>query len=189
MKEIQEFQGERLTPLSEYYENSIEGPQRVDIGTFRFKATGLVKNALLLTYDEVISKYPAVQKVVRLDCVEGWSVTILWEGILLKDLLQEAAVKPQAQTVIIHCADGYTTSLPLEYVMNNPVLLAHKMNGLTIPPERGFPFHLVAVGKWGYKWARWVTGIELSGDTHYKGYWEQRGYAVNGDLDKEFFEL
>jgi DMSO/TMAO reductase YedYZ molybdopterin-dependent catalytic subunit len=151
--------------------------------------TGLVGKPFSLTYDEVIKGHKSFQKLIKLDCVEGWSVTILWEGILLKDLLQPANVKPHAKTVIFHCADGYTTALPLDYLVKKDIILAYRMNGIRIPPERGFPFHLVAESKWGYKWARWVTSLELSDKTDYKGYWEQRGYSVNGDLDKEFFEL
>jgi DMSO/TMAO reductase YedYZ molybdopterin-dependent catalytic subunit len=50
------------------------------------------------------------------------------------------------------------------------------MNGLVIPPERGFPFQLVAESKYGYKWIKWITKIELSDNTNYQGYWESRGY-------------
>jgi DMSO/TMAO reductase YedYZ molybdopterin-dependent catalytic subunit len=64
--------------------------------------------------------------------------------------------------------------------------MAYKMNGLTLAPERGFPFQLVAQSKWGYKWIKWITEIELSDNPDYKGYWEQRGYSSSGDLDKNF---
>ncbi len=66
--------------------------------------------------------------------------------------------------------------------------MAYKMNGLTLPPERGFPFQLVAEKKWGYKWIKWITGIELSDDEDYRGYWESRGYSNEADLEKGFFE-
>lgn len=46
---------------------------------------------------------------------------------------------------------GYSTSFPVEYVTDNGTLMAYKMNGVVLPPERGFPFQLVAQGKWGYK--------------------------------------
>ncbi len=82
----------------------------------------------------------------------------------------------------------YTTSFPIEYVLNNDILMAYKMNEITIPPARGFPFELVAESKWGYKWIKWITEIELSDDVNYRGYWEQRGYSNSGDLDKGFFE-
>jgi len=66
--------------------------------------------------------------------------------------------------------------------------MAYKMNNVTIPPERGFPFQLVGEGKWGYKWIKWITEIELSNDETYRGYWERRGYSNDGDLDKDFFD-
>jgi DMSO/TMAO reductase YedYZ molybdopterin-dependent catalytic subunit len=66
--------------------------------------------------------------------------------------------------------------------------LAYEMNEIPLPPERGFPFQLVAESKWGYKWIKWVTKIELSDDVNYKGYWESRGYSNNADLNKGFFE-
>lgn len=150
---------------------------------------GLVSRPLSLTFDEAIGKHKSVQKVVRLDCVEGWGVTILWEGIPLKDLLEPAGVKPEAKAVIFHCADGYTTSLPLDYLLKSDAMLAYKANGTTLPPERGFPLHLVAQGKWGYKWARWVTAVEPTDKTDYRGYWEQRGYSNAADLDEEFIQL
>ena len=128
------------------------------------------------------------QKVVTLDCVEGWSATILWEGLLVKDLLAEVDSLPDAKVVIFHAYDGYTTSLPVDFIMNNDIIIAYKMNEIPLPPERGFPFQLVAESKWGYKWIKWITKIELSDDVDYRGYWESRGYSNNADLDGGFFE-
>jgi len=61
-------------------------------------------------------------------------------------------------------------------------MIAYKMNTVTIPPERGFPFQLVAEGKYGYKWAKWITRIEVSDDTNFRGYWESYGYDNVADL-------
>jgi DMSO/TMAO reductase YedYZ molybdopterin-dependent catalytic subunit len=115
-------------------------------------------------------------------------VTILWEGVLVKDLIEQARSQPNAKIVIFHAYDGYTTSFPIDYIMDNDILMAYKMNDVTIPPERGFPFQLVAESKWGYKWIKWITEIELSDDVNYKGFWESRGYSNEGDLNKGFFE-
>ena len=49
------------------------------------------------------------------------------------------------------------------------------MNDVVTPPERGFPFQVVAEDPLGYKWAKWVTGIEVSDNTSFTGYWESRG--------------
>lgn len=128
------------------------------------------------------------QKVVTLNCVQGWSVNILWKGVLLGDLIEEAVPSSNARVVIFHAADGYTTSLPIEYFRDNSIIMAYKINDVVIPPERGFPFVLVAESKWGYKWAKWITGIELSDDISYKGYWEDRGYSNGGNLDEDFLQ-
>ena len=187
--EIREYEGTDLSSVDDFRENSIKGPQHIDdIASYGLKITGLVKNPKSHTYEDVIDNYQHYEKVVTLDCVEGWSVTILWEGVLVRELIAESSPLPNAKVVIFHAYDGYTTSLPLDYIMNNDIIMAYKMNEVTLPAERGFPFQLVAESKWGYKWIKWITEIELSDDVNYRGYWETRGYSNTGDLDKGFFE-
>lgn len=184
--EVREYRGERLDSVADFRENSIAGPQRVDLATYRLAVRGLVEKPREYAYSEVTSGFPAYEKVVQLDCVEGWSAKVLWRGVLVRDLLDAASLRPEASTVIFHAADGYTTSFPVDYFYEHDILLAYAMNGVTLPPERGFPFQLVAEGKWGYKWCKWVTEIELSDDAQYRGYWESRGYSNAGDLDEPF---
>ena len=186
--EVREYQGQNLSSINDFRENSIRGPQHVDIANYQLQVTGLVEKPANYTYDEVIDDYDHYQKVVRLNCVEGWAVNILWEGVMVKDILEKAGPLPEAKVVIFHAYDGYTTSFPIEYITNNNILMAYKMNDVTIPPERGFPFQLVAESKWGYKWIKWITQIELSDNINYEGYWEERGYSNSGDLDNSFFD-
>jgi len=186
--EIREYEGENLSSINDFLENSINGPQFIDIETYSLKISGLVENPVEYSYDELIDSNQHYKKVITLYCVQGWEVTILWEGLLVSDLLAEAAVLPEAQVIIFHAYDGYTTSLPLDYIIDNDILLAHKMNGLILPPERGFPFELAAESRWGYKWIKWVTEIELSDDTEYDGFWESRGYSNSANLGEPFFD-
>ena len=186
--QVKEYQGEQLSAINDFHDNSIKGPQRVNMDSYRLEVTGLVDKPLSYTYADVVTGHKGYSKPVTLDCVEGWSVKILWEGVLVSDLINPAGVQPAANTIIFHAYDGYTTSLPLGYVLDNNILLACKINGVELPPERGFPFQLVAEDKWGYKWIKWVTKIELSDNPDYKGYWEQGGYSNDGSLDKPFFE-
>ena len=69
-------------------------------------------------------------------------------------------------------------------LLSGNLLLAYGANGIALPPEMGYPFIFVAEDKWGYKWARWVSRIELSSDPSYKGYWEGYGYSNEGNLDQ-----
>ncbi len=187
--EIMEYQGERLSSVNDFRENSIKGPQQVAIESYQLEITGLVENPKNYTYDEVIKQHQLYKKMVRLDCVEGWSVNILWEGMLVRNLISEAKSLPSTKVIIFHAYDGYTTSFPIDYIMNNDIIMAYKMNEVIMPPERGFPFQLVAESKWGYKWIKWVTEIELSADVDYRGFWESRGYSNEADLDKGFFDF
>jgi len=180
--EIREYEGTDLSSINAFRENSIRGPQHIDTEDYRLTVTGLVNNELNYTYDEVINNHQLFKKVATLHCVEGWSVTILWEGILVKDLVEAAGVDPNATVVIFYAYDGYSTSVPLEYIIDNNIMMAYKMNDVVLPPERGYPFQLVAESKWGYKWIKWITAIELSDNEDYRGFWESHGYPNDADL-------
>ncbi len=179
--EVKDYQGENLSSIADFRENSIKGPQYIDIEDYKLEVSGLVENPKDFSYEQVLDRQK-YSKIVTLYCVEGWNAKILWEGILLKDLFEEVKVKPEANTVIFYAVDGYSTSHSLDYVLENDIMVAYKMNDVIIPPERGFPFQLIAEDKWGYKWIKWITKIELSNNPEYKGYWESRGYNNQGDL-------
>ncbi len=186
--EVSNYEGDDLSKISAFRENSIKGPQRIPEDDYRLTVSGLVNNTEIYTYHEILSEFRSYKKVVTLNCVEGWEVTILWEGILVKDLIEPSDILPSANTIIFTANDGYTTSFPLTYITDNNIIMAYSMNNVTIPPERGFPFMLVAEDKWGYKWIKWITIIELSDDVNYRGYWEKRGYSDSGDLNRSFFD-
>jgi len=181
--EVRDYQGQKLGSIVDFRENSIKGPQVIDNATYRLTVTGLVDTPLTYTYEQVVNGFETYDKVVTLNCVEGWSVKILWEGVKLTNLLRESGVKGDAKVVIFHAQDGYTSSLPIEFIEANDIILAYKMNGVTLPPERGYPFQVVAESKWGYKWVKWVTELEVSSDDTYQGYWESRGYSNDGGIE------
>lgn len=184
--ELRSYEGISLSSVADFRENSIKGPQHVDIGNYTLLVDGKVAAPKSYNYNEVVENHTHYRKVVTLNCVEGWSVTILWDGIRVRDLLDEAGYDPAAKTIIFYAADGYYTSFPLSYILDNDIMMAFAMNNVTIPPERGYPFQLVAEGKWGYKWIKWVTHIEVSGSPLLSGYWESRGYSDTGDLNRSF---
>ena len=180
--EILEYEGQDLSLINDFRENSIRGPQQINESTYSLAITGLVNQTIEFSYNEIINDFQKYQKVTTLHCVEGWSVTILWEGFLLEEILEKAEISPDSEVVIFYAYDGYSTSLPLDYIKNQEIILAYKMNGVVLPPERGFPFQLVAESKYGYKWIKWITEIELSNDLSYRGYWETRGFSNDASI-------
>ncbi len=180
--EATEFQGVKLTPISDQRNNALKGTQVINRESYRLLVDGLVERPLSLSYAD-LQAYEQESWLMDLNCVEGWSFTAKWTGPSLPAILDDAGIKPEATIVIFHTEDvenGYT-SLDLNYVRDNNILLALKLNDVTLAPERGFPFQVVAKQKFGYKWAKWVTRIELSSDADFRGYWESAGYSNNAD--------
>jgi DMSO/TMAO reductase YedYZ molybdopterin-dependent catalytic subunit len=177
--EVRNYQGQKLSSINDIVDNNIKGTQEVNESAYTLAVAGMTNKTY--TYQDILDM-KSYQKVVTLNCVEGWSATILWKGVLVKDLLSEAGINSSYSTVIFYASDGYTTSLPLDYIVGKDILLAYEMNGVVLPPQKGFPLQLVAESKYGYKWIKWVTKIELSDNSSYKGYWESRGYSNEGDI-------
>jgi DMSO/TMAO reductase YedYZ molybdopterin-dependent catalytic subunit len=181
--EATEFLGSQLTPINRQLNNALAGTQNIDRASYQLTIDGLVDNPLSLSYDDLLA-YPQISKLMDLNCVEGWDFTAKWTGPALTALFSDARVHPEAKIAIFHTMDvpeGYT-SLDLSYIQTRNIIIALKDNDITLPPERGFPFQVVSESKYGYKWAKWVTRIEISSDTKFRGYWESAGYNNNADV-------
>ncbi|KAF0157905.1 MAG: oxidoreductase molybdopterin binding [Syntrophaceae bacterium] len=179
--ELKSYQGKELGSVNDFRENSIGGVRKVDLKKYRLRIDGLVKKPLSYSYQE-LKTFPRQKKLVTTHCVEGWQVTVLWEGIPFSELISRVGVDPKVNTIIFHGVDGYTTSLEFKTVADKNMLLADSANGISLPAKLGFPFILVAEDKWGYKWARWIERVQFSDKANFRGYWEQRGYNQKGDI-------
>ena len=174
------FMGAILTPINNQLNNAIEGTQQIDRNAYRLQVTGLVDRELSLSYTDLL-KLPAYAEVVYLPCVEGWGFNAKWTGFRVTELLDTAGVQPSGNYAVFWSSDGYSTALPLSYLEGNQTLLAYGLNDVTLPPDRGFPLQLVAGGKYGYKWAKWVVEVEVV-SAPVRGYWESRGYSDSADV-------
>lgn len=184
--EATEYQGIPLTPINRQRNNAIEGTQYINKETYRLHIDGLVEKPVNLTYEQILA-YPSTSKVVDLNCVEGWDFTAKWTGVLFRTLINDSVVSENATEVIFYSADGYSTSHDLDFLMDNDIILAYRINDVTLPHSRGFPLQLVAEDKYGYKWAKWIIRIEVT-NTTYRGYWESRGYNNRADVGGPAFE-
>ncbi len=187
--EVITYQGQTLTPVNLYIADiiahpdvAIKGTQYIDPATYRLAITGMINNPISYTYDDVVNSFHSTLQVSTLPCVEGWSATLLWQGVPISDLLQQTGVSPDANTLIFVAADGYSSSLPLDYVRQNNIMIAYKMNNITLTPQTGWPFFLVANNQYGYKWVEWLTEIKVSNNSNYLGYWESRGFPNNATV-------
>ena len=184
--EVTQYQNQSLTSISQlnqalisHPDVSIKGVQNINQTTYRLAITGLVNHTMYYSYDDVVNSFLPHQELATIICVEGWSSTNLWEGVLLNDLVQQANSNPNATTLIFNASDGYTTAIPIDSAAQNNYIIAYKINNVTLTPLVGWPFVLIAQDQYGYKWIRWITEIEVSNDSSYLGFWESRGYPNN----------
>ena len=151
-----------------------------DPGTWDFRVEGEVRSPARWSYDE-FRALPSVIATSDFHCVEGWSrLDCAWEGVRFSDLCDLVSPTERARFVTVGCEGGYTTSLPLEQMLEPEVLLAWGLDGEPLAPEHGFPLRLVVPQKYAYKSAKWVRWIRFTYDQEI-GYWEQRGYHNSAD--------
>jgi DMSO/TMAO reductase YedYZ molybdopterin-dependent catalytic subunit len=173
--EAAEYLGVELTPLRLQGNNAIQGTQHINRTEYRLNVFGLVDRNLSISYEELLA-LPAYSEVAYMPCVEGWGFNAKWTGFRVTDLLNLSGLKPSANYVVFHTVEGYSTGLPLDYLRDEKILMAYGINDLTLPTERGYPLQLVAKDRYGYKWAKWITDVEVT-DSESRGYWESRGYS------------
>jgi DMSO/TMAO reductase YedYZ molybdopterin-dependent catalytic subunit len=149
-----------LTPIDKL---GVTGtPIDVDIEWYRLVVGGLVERPLSLSLEDLMA-YPTVTQVPRLDCPGFFVDYAEWTGPLVRVILQEAGVKPEATHVVFY--DGsefpYRARLTLEEALREDTFLAYELYGQPLPPEHGYPLRLVAGSKLGSSWVKWLFRIEV----------------------------
>lgn len=151
-----------------------------DEKSWTLEVYGLVKKPLTLSYAE-FKELPRSVSVSDFHCVTGWSKLYnKWEGVRFKTIVQSVKPLDNARFVTIECEGGYNTSLPLEELIRDDVILAYNLDSGDLPPENGGPLRIVVPHKYAYKSAKWVRKIKFTEDQEL-GYWESRGYSNNAD--------
>jgi len=156
---------------------------KIDLKSWNLTIEGEVEKPLKLSWKEIL-KFPRFESVSDFHCVEGWSVLdCRWEGVRFEQIVGLVKPKEAAKFVTFDCADGYTTSLTLQELSGDDVLLAYRLDGKPLEVGFGFPLRLVVPSKYAYKSALWVTRITFTTKKEL-GYWEKRGYSDTADVWK-----
>ncbi|UCD92540.1 MAG: sulfite oxidase-like oxidoreductase [Methanobacteriota archaeon] len=149
-----------------------------------FRVEGLVENSVTMNWKE-FNDLPSVKVTSDFHCVTGWSrLDNEWEGVRFSEIVKLANPKADAHFVTVIAEEGYTTSLPLEDMMDDEVLLAFGFEGEALQPEHGGPLRLVIPKKYAYKSAKWVRKVVFTEEKEL-GFWEKRGYSDSADPWKE----
>lgn len=94
-----------------------------------------------------------------LDCTSGWYAEREWGGVRVRRLLDRAGVSDDARWVRFRSVTGYRWSLPLDEARQ--ALLATHVDGEPLTHGHGAPARLVAPGRRGFQWVKWVESVEV----------------------------
>jgi len=107
-----------------------------------------------------------------------------WAGVQAAHLLEVIEPLPSAKAVMLKSHDGYTTNVPLDWLKDETVLLAHTWDGEPLTREHGGPVRMVIPKLYFWKSAKWLRHITVM-EQDSPGYWEARGYHMLGRPWKE----
>lgn len=179
-----------VTPNAQFYriDTALVVPS-VDPGGWKLEVTGMVEQAVSITWQELLAK-PLIERFVTIACVSnpvGGNLigNARWLGWPLRELLAEARPKPGADMVLSRSIDGFTAGTPLDVLMDpgTDALLAVGMNGEPLPPEHGFPVRMIVTGLYGFVSAtKWVTELKVTTFAADTAYWSTRGWSARGPI-------
>ncbi|MDP9405670.1 MAG: molybdopterin-dependent oxidoreductase, partial [Actinomycetota bacterium] len=89
-----------------------------------------------------------------LDCTGGWYAAQDWSGARLDRLLGDPG---DARSIVVRSVTGYTRRFPVRD--RTRLLVATGAAGAPLSPGHGFPARLVAPGRRGFWWVKWVESV------------------------------
>jgi len=155
-----------------------------DLAAWDFTVSGELESPIRLSWDE-FNRLSRTTHTQDIHCVTRWSrFDVTFEGVHWSALEELVGRRPSARYVIAHSEQGYTANVPVDFLEHPLALLATHADGAPLTPEHGWPLRLVIPGKYFWKSAKWLRGIELS-TTDQPGFWERYGYHNDADPFKE----
>jgi sulfane dehydrogenase subunit SoxC len=168
-----------ITPNGLCFERHHGGIAEIAPADHRLMINGLVDTPIVFTMEDLM-RFPRENRVYFLECAansgmewrgaqlngcqftHGMVHCVMYTGVPLKHILNEAGVKASAKWLLPEGADAsaMTRSVPLEKAMDD-CMVAFKMNGEALRPEQGYPLRLVVPGWEGNMWVKWLRRIEV----------------------------
>ena len=156
----------------------------MSLDRWRLDVRGLVSRPITLDW-ESFQQLPQASMCSDIHCVTTWSrYDNDWSGVSTATLLDLAEPRDEAQFVMLHGYDGYTTNVPLRDFADPAALIAHSWQGQPLTREHGGPVRAIIPHLYFWKSAKWVTGLEFR-RSDAPGFWEQNGYHMRGDPWRE----
>jgi DMSO/TMAO reductase YedYZ molybdopterin-dependent catalytic subunit len=130
----------------------------LDAAAWRLRVGGRVTTPLTLDLAQLAALGEAEREAV-LDCTSGWVMRTRWRGTPLRAVLDAAGAGPAATRVSVRSVTGWMVRLSPEEL--DEAMLATHVAGEPLPAANGSPVRLVAPGRRGLDWIKWVESIDV----------------------------
>ncbi len=151
-----------------------------DLAGWDFRVWGEVERPLTLSWEQ-LDELPKVEVTQDIHCVTRWSrFDTTFAGVPWSALRELAGQRPSARFAVAHAEAGFTANVPAGFLEREGAMLATHADGEPLGEEHGWPLRLVIPGKYFWKSAKWLRGIELL-DHDQPGFWERYGYHNDAD--------
>ena len=161
---------------------SAGGMPDIDAGRYSLTVGDMAENSGKFSMEQ-IRQWPQTRVDARLTSVSGWSVRAVWEGVLWRDFIHFVRPEAKAQyATFVSLGGGYETTISLDDLDHDRVLLCHSVEGEPLEIEYGGPLRVIVPHLYGYKSAKWLGRVDFRTDMK-GGYWEDRGYSRAGQIE------
>jgi DMSO/TMAO reductase YedYZ molybdopterin-dependent catalytic subunit len=155
-------------------------PYAVTPQTWTLNVHGEVGTPETLSFADLLA-LPQRDVTVDIHCVTSWTkLGTRWRGVPFSALADRVRPTAAVRFVVFECEQGFTTSLPIEALRDDDVLIAHTYDGQPLAAEHGGPVRMLVPKRYFYKSAKWLRGLNFVTDDE-PGFWEQRGYSNIAD--------
>lgn len=155
-------------------------PYQLSRENWTLRLSGRVEAPQTLSFAD-LEAMPQREVQTDIHCVTSWTkLDTVWKGVPFLAVAERARSAPSARYVVMECEQGFTTSLPIESLQAENVLVAHTYAGAPLPPEHGGPVRMFVPSRYFYKSAKWLRGLRFV-EKDEPGFWEVRGYSNVAD--------
>ncbi len=186
-----------ITPTNKFFTIQHFGQPTIDLQQWRLDVTGLVKQSLSLTIDQLKAR-PRQEVTFTLECSGNTGLPFFWGGIgnatwagtALAPLLQEAGILDRGKEIVFYGHDigkhkvrdmdlttPFARSMSVSDAMSPENLLCYEMNGQPLDAGHGAPLRLLTPGWYGVANVKWLDRIEVI-DTRFAGHFMARDYVT-----------
>jgi sulfoxide reductase catalytic subunit YedY len=171
-----------ITTYNNYYEfgtskgDPYKYSQSFKIKPWNISIEGEVENPINMSMEEISETFLSEERILRLRCVEGWSMVIPWMGFSLSQLLSKVTFTSKAKFVEFESVYDpeqmkgqkypvlnwpYKEGLRIDEAMHPLTTVVTGLYNKKLPNQNGAPLRIFIPWKYGFKSAKAIVKIKL----------------------------